>query len=104
MGGGPEAPVRDSQIRRELLLAVLPWPEEQAAKSIADIKREFPNLDVHYIHEKYDNKAERGKTEVPKGKQWASVSINTPHHHSFVALCGIARPAVLLRSLHLNTS
>lgn len=69
MGGGPEVPVPDSERRRELLLAVLPWPEEQATKSIADIKREFPNLDVHYIHEKYEDKAERGKIDVPKGKQ-----------------------------------
>jgi hypothetical protein len=73
MGGGPEAPLRNSEKPRELLLAVLPWPEKVAEKSIAAIKEEFPNLDVHYIPETYSEKEEnRGKVSVPEGKSPAN--------------------------------
>lgn len=69
MGGGPEAPLRNGAKSRDLLLAVLPWPEKAAEKSIVAIKEEFPNLDVHYIPETYSEKHEkRGKVSVPEGK------------------------------------
>lgn len=68
MGGGPEALHRDGERARDLLLAVLPWPEKAAEKSIAGIKEEFPNLEVHYIPEQYsERKEERGKVAVPEG-------------------------------------
>ncbi|KAH7123774.1 hypothetical protein B0J11DRAFT_321186 [Dendryphion nanum] len=63
MGGGPEVPLRGGQKSHRLLLAVLPWPEEQAEGPIADIKKEFPDLEFHYIQEKIED---RGKVEVPK--------------------------------------
>lgn len=69
MGGGPEYPAPDGASRRELLLAVLPWPESSSAKIVQEIKEEFPNLDIHYIAEPYAAKKEdRGKIEVPEGK------------------------------------
>ncbi|KAF2707762.1 hypothetical protein K504DRAFT_503986 [Pleomassaria siparia CBS 279.74] len=70
MGGGPEAPLRQGETRRHLLLCVLPWPEKDAEKSIAAIKDEFPNLDVHYIPEPFFEKHEdRGKVAVPEELQ-----------------------------------
>lgn len=55
--------------RRELLLAVLPWPQEENQKSIDAINKEFPNLEVHYIHEHHaKDETERGKTVIPEGK------------------------------------
>jgi hypothetical protein len=69
MGGGPEAPLQNRDKSRDFLLAVLPWPEKVAEKSIAAIKEEFPNLDVHYIPETYSEREEnRGKVSVPEGK------------------------------------
>ncbi|KAF2013198.1 hypothetical protein BU24DRAFT_231980 [Aaosphaeria arxii CBS 175.79] len=68
MGGGPETPQRstgDGEGSRDLLLAVLPWPESEPQHTIAKIKEDFPNLDVHYVQD-YLNKADRGKTNVPE--------------------------------------
>jgi len=65
MGGGPEGPQREGGKPHDFLLCVLPWLEAEAEKSIAVIKQEFPNLEMHYIHEK---KEERGNVVVPKGK------------------------------------
>ena len=68
MGGGPELPLRAGEQKRDLVLAVLPWPEESSAKIIAEIKEEFPDLDFHYIHEAYTALPKnRGKTAVPEG-------------------------------------
>lgn len=68
MGGGPELPHQEgSKAGGELLLCVLPWPENHSYKVIGKIKDEFPNLEVHYIWEKYDDKKDRGKIEVPEG-------------------------------------
>ena len=68
IGSGPEAPLRNGEKSRDLLLAVLPWPEKVAEKSIVAIKKEFPNLDLHYIPETYSEKQEkRGKVSVPEG-------------------------------------
>jgi hypothetical protein len=68
MGGGPEYPAPDGESRRELLLAVLPWPQSQSAKIIQEIKSEFPNFDFQYFEEPYAaQKKDRGKVEVPEG-------------------------------------
>jgi hypothetical protein len=78
MGGGPEVPYRESESRRELLLAVLPWPQEETTHIVKEIEDEFPNLDVHYIHETYEKKADRANTKVPEGKTVTSALYEHP--------------------------
>jgi hypothetical protein len=62
MGGGSNAPSRGEN-SRELLLCVLPVKESEPAKTIEEIKEEFPNLDVEYIYQEG-----KGQVDVPKGK------------------------------------
>ncbi|KAF2253341.1 hypothetical protein BU26DRAFT_515709 [Trematosphaeria pertusa] len=64
MGGGPEYPQRGEH-ERELLLCVLPWPEKASEKVIGEIRDEFPNLEMHYIAQTYED-LKTGKTEVPE--------------------------------------
>ncbi|KAF2634275.1 hypothetical protein P280DRAFT_524261 [Massarina eburnea CBS 473.64] len=52
MGGGSELPQRGGS-ERELLLCVQPAKEEESAKTIAELKEEFPNVDVEYIHQQF---------------------------------------------------
>lgn len=55
--------------KSEFLLAVLPWPQKENQKSIDAIKAEFPNLEVHYIHEHHaKDEKQRGKTVIPEGE------------------------------------
>lgn len=76
-----ENPAAEGGKSRELLLAVLPWPEADLEKEIKDIKEEFPEYDFHYISEKFTEKvAERGKLKVPEGNDKSSKS-----DHSFFA-------------------
>ncbi|KAF2662840.1 hypothetical protein K491DRAFT_584413 [Lophiostoma macrostomum CBS 122681] len=65
MGGGPEVPLREGAQKNDVLLAVLPWPEQLSAKIISEIKDEFPKLEIHYIQENFPKK-DRAKTEVPE--------------------------------------
>ena len=67
MGGGPEIPIREGGQDGDVLLAVLPWPEQACEKIISEIKEEFPKLEIQYIQETYTDKKDRGKTEVPEG-------------------------------------
>lgn len=69
MGGGPELPLPAGENERELLLCVLPWPENASRTVIEEIKREFPKYEVQYIQEqrKMDD-GTRPKTEVPEGR------------------------------------
>ncbi|KAF2270633.1 hypothetical protein CC78DRAFT_528386 [Lojkania enalia] len=61
MGGGPQ------ETSLEVLLCVLPWPEKESQKTIAEIKEEFPGYEFHYIHEhQYENRSQRGKINVPE--------------------------------------
>ncbi|ORY08845.1 hypothetical protein BCR34DRAFT_488191 [Clohesyomyces aquaticus] len=64
MGGGPEVPLRGRE--KELLLCVLPWPESTSEKVIKEITDEFPYIDLHYVQEHYQNKADRGKVVIPE--------------------------------------
>ncbi|KAF2118476.1 hypothetical protein BDV96DRAFT_643721 [Lophiotrema nucula] len=68
MGGGPEVPLREGgrSQSHELLLAVLPWPQTKPQKIINEIEAEFPNLEIEFVYEVYENKADRGKVEVPE--------------------------------------
>lgn len=87
MGGGPEYPQRGEH-ERELLLCVLPWPEKASEKVIGEIRDEFPNLEMHYIAQTYED-LKTGKTEVPEG--------NTPCPLRAVSFCTTA-PFPLSRS------
>ena len=84
MGGGPEGPIREGERsqNRELLLAVLPWPQEKPQKIIKEIEAEFPNLDIHFVHEVYENRADRGKVEVPEGNDMSA--LHRRHLPSFI--------------------
>ncbi|KAF2739287.1 hypothetical protein EJ04DRAFT_531930 [Polyplosphaeria fusca] len=62
MGGGSELPATGGASKRELLLCVLPWPEESFKKIWEDIAKEFPQYDLHY----YETKADRGKIQLPE--------------------------------------
>ncbi|KAF1999541.1 hypothetical protein P154DRAFT_523327 [Amniculicola lignicola CBS 123094] len=66
IGGGQEFPIPDGERQRPLLLCVLPWPESAALKVVDEIRDEFPNLELLYIHEQYQDRAERGKIQVPE--------------------------------------
>ncbi|KAF2271945.1 NAD(P)-binding protein [Westerdykella ornata] len=56
----------DSNPAKGLLLAVLPWPEEEVRDSLKQIEKEFPELEPQYFFEKHAEKeSERGKFEVP---------------------------------------
>jgi hypothetical protein len=56
-------PTTDGAKSRELLLCVLPWPQDQTGTGINDIQEEFPDLEIHYIYQK-----EGTKVDVPEGK------------------------------------
>lgn len=59
----------DSNPAKDLLLAVLPWPEEEARDAVKEIEKEFPELEVQYFFERHaENEKERGKFQVPKGR------------------------------------
>ena len=70
MGGGAEFPRASREGaggERELLLSVLPMKEGEASKTIAQIKEEFPNLDVEQIFQVFDPHQPEKKIEVPEG-------------------------------------
>ncbi|KAF1959311.1 hypothetical protein CC80DRAFT_490267 [Byssothecium circinans] len=64
MGGGSELPGAGGD--RELLLCVQPVKEEETVKVIAEIKEEFPNLDVEYIFQPFTHPKPGQKLEVPE--------------------------------------
>ncbi|KAH6638083.1 hypothetical protein C7974DRAFT_154000 [Boeremia exigua] len=51
MGGGPHPPTS----AKELLLAVLPWPQAQCAPGIAALEAEFPDLEVAHFYSHFAN-------------------------------------------------
>lgn len=66
MGGGPELLHAGGSEEKELILCVIPFPESAAKKGIEELKKEFPNVEVHYFWSKFNN----GKLEpvdVPEG-------------------------------------
>jgi hypothetical protein len=67
MGGGPEAPQRGDDQKRELLLCVQPSPVGGAKHVVEEIKEEFPNLDVQFFgHPEFAIK--EGDLSIPEGK------------------------------------
>jgi hypothetical protein len=70
MGGGPELPLKgEGSKKSDLLLAVLPWPEDYSKKIIGEIKEEFPDLEFHYIQQKFTTERDdRSKADVPEGR------------------------------------
>lgn len=66
MGGGPGLPLRDSSREKELVLCALPWPDEDAKKSIELLKEEFKDVEVEYFYTKAEN-AKIGAIEIPEG-------------------------------------
>lgn len=66
MGGG-EITKRGKGL---VLLAVVPIPEEAAQETIAEIKDEFPDLEFHFVYQKYvvnQNGAPGGEVDIPEG-------------------------------------
>ncbi|KAJ4287397.1 hypothetical protein N0V90_012797 [Kalmusia sp. IMI 367209] len=66
MGGGAEITKRG---RGLVLLAVIPFPEDAAKTTLAEIKEEFPDLEYHYIFQKFEvrkNGAPGGDVDVPE--------------------------------------
>jgi len=56
---------------KQVLLIVLPFPEDMAKEIAAKIKSEFSNFDYHFIlqpHELKKNSAPGGHVDVPKGE------------------------------------
>jgi hypothetical protein len=95
MGGGSELPLRG----RELVLAVLPWPQSELGNAVKEIEEEFPDVELHYIHEKrtQDRPDQKGNIDVPEGK--LGIPSDRPvkaFHISLFQRPAIA-PAVLLR-------
>lgn len=77
MGGG-EITKRGSGL---VLLAVIPFPEDAAKQTIAEIKEEFPDLEYHYIFQKNQPKKNNppgGDVNVPAGIP--SDFPTCPHH------------------------
>jgi hypothetical protein len=67
MGGGPEAPSKESSDKKELVLCALPWPEAMAKKAIDALKEEFKDVEVKYFETKHDSGKEE-PTNIPEGK------------------------------------
>ncbi|KAJ4345687.1 uncharacterized protein N0V89_011822 [Didymosphaeria variabile] len=64
MGGG-EITKRGKGL---VLLAVIPFPEDAAKETLAEIREEFPDLEYHYIFQKFvinQNSAPGGDVDVP---------------------------------------
>ncbi len=55
MGGGPETPSKPDAQKKELVLAVLPWPKEQCKTGIAALEAEFNHLEVQHYYSHFDN-------------------------------------------------
>jgi hydroxymethylpyrimidine pyrophosphatase-like HAD family hydrolase len=55
MGGGPDAPSKQCSGEQQLVLCTLPWPKENAAKSVDALKEEFPDLEVEYFYTQHLN-------------------------------------------------
>ncbi|KAH8732823.1 hypothetical protein GQ44DRAFT_696492 [Phaeosphaeriaceae sp. PMI808] len=55
MGGGQDIPSRESSGEKELVLCTLPWPEDQAKKSIELLKEEFKDIEVRYFYTVFEN-------------------------------------------------
>jgi hypothetical protein len=68
MGGGPEAPQRGNDEKRELLLCVQPHPESGAATVIEEIKKEFPNLEVQFHHNEERSGFKGDSMNIPDGR------------------------------------
>jgi hypothetical protein len=86
MGGGPEAPQRGNEQKRELLLCVQPHPESGAATVIEEIKKEFPNLEVQFHHNEERSGFKGDSMNIPEGRliRLAGViSYNTRHVPAF---------------------
>lgn len=64
---GPEFPSAGGGKSTEVLLAVLPFREEETEKAVKGIKEEFPNLEIHCYFERLSSKAAERKIEVPEG-------------------------------------
>jgi hypothetical protein len=71
MGGG-----EITKRRGVVVLAVIPFPEDAAKNTIAEIKEEFPDLEYHYIFQKFEvkpNGLPGGDVDVPAGMLSVSV-------------------------------
>lgn len=78
MGGGPELPQRGQQ-SRELLICVQPLPEDQASKTLSEIREEFPDLEIKWYAQNLHNHAARENADVPEGNSSAFCA-TTPYH------------------------
>lgn len=48
MGGGEDLPSRNGSKEKEIVVCVLPWPEEAAKRGIDDLKKEYKDTEMHY--------------------------------------------------------
>ncbi|KAJ4372182.1 hypothetical protein N0V83_003955 [Neocucurbitaria cava] len=55
MGGGEDLPSRNASKEKEIVVCVLPWPEEAAKRGIDDLKKEYKDAEVHYYNSKFEN-------------------------------------------------
>ncbi|OCK84678.1 hypothetical protein K432DRAFT_378327 [Lepidopterella palustris CBS 459.81] len=62
MGGGPESPKLEGK-KHDLLLCVLPWPEPK--ESLKKIQRQYPKLEIKYIHVPHANRGWKPAEGVP---------------------------------------
>jgi hypothetical protein len=67
MGGGPDAPSKESPNKKALVLCALPWPESTTKKAVDALKEEFDDVEVEYFETKHDN-GKDGPTNIPEGK------------------------------------
>jgi hypothetical protein len=84
MGGGPDAPSKESSDKKELVLCALPWPEDMVKKAIGALKEEFKDVEVKYF---VTGKEE--STNIPEGKysdiwMFTDVEVAQPSYRSYV--------------------
>lgn len=72
MGGGTELPARGGSQEKELVLCVLPWPEENAQKGITELKDAFKDVEVKYFNSKFEN-GKMKPLDVPEGELIATM-------------------------------